>query len=181
MHRAANIGSNYQSRQWLADVGIDEVRSVSGLGTNTTFSRATRVTNCRATGGRRRRHRQPHRRRQQLVGGRLHRSFEQRRHRPCRPISPETPAGQDTTFTLNEAWSTPAGMRLSTSASIEAHQRRRHQWPGQDSTVLSLGAFGGGQSRQRARHRWQRALGSSGEGRAALSVGECLAELADCP
>ena len=28
---------NYQSRQWLADVGIDEVRSVSGLGTNTTF------------------------------------------------------------------------------------------------------------------------------------------------
>src|SRR5271165_6930219 len=28
---------NYQSRQWLADAGIDEVRSVSGLGTNTTF------------------------------------------------------------------------------------------------------------------------------------------------
>src|ERR1700694_5341166 len=28
---------NYQSRRWLADVGIDEVRSVSGLGTNTTF------------------------------------------------------------------------------------------------------------------------------------------------
>src|SRR5258708_3018011 len=28
---------NYQSRRWLADVGIDEVRSVSGLGTNATF------------------------------------------------------------------------------------------------------------------------------------------------
>src|SRR5450631_363601 len=28
---------NYQSRQWLADVGIDEVHSVSGLGGNTTF------------------------------------------------------------------------------------------------------------------------------------------------
>ncbi len=28
---------DYQSRQWIADVGIDEVRSVSGLGTNTTF------------------------------------------------------------------------------------------------------------------------------------------------
>src|SRR6202789_3269556 len=28
---------NYQSRQWLADLGIDEVRSVSGLGSDTTF------------------------------------------------------------------------------------------------------------------------------------------------
>src|SRR5208337_1868802 len=28
---------SYQNRQWLADAGIDEVRSVSGLGTNTTF------------------------------------------------------------------------------------------------------------------------------------------------
>ena len=28
---------DYQSRQWLADVGIDEVRSVSNLGTDTTF------------------------------------------------------------------------------------------------------------------------------------------------
>ena len=28
---------DYQSRQWITDVGIDEARSVSGLGTNTTF------------------------------------------------------------------------------------------------------------------------------------------------
>src|SRR5208283_3682411 len=27
----------YQSRQWLADAGVDEVRSVSGIGTNATF------------------------------------------------------------------------------------------------------------------------------------------------
>ena len=28
---------DYQSRQWLTDVGIDEVRSVDDLGSNTTF------------------------------------------------------------------------------------------------------------------------------------------------
>jgi hypothetical protein len=57
----------------------------------------------------------------------------------------QTPAGQDTTLTLNEAWSTPAGMRLSTSASVERISGAVTNGLAQDSTVLSLGAFGGGQ------------------------------------
>ena len=50
-------------------------------------------------------------------------------------------------LTLNQAWSTPAGMRLSTSASVERINGAVTNGPAADSTVLSLGAFGGGQFR----------------------------------
>ena len=41
---------DYQDRRWLADVGIDEVRSVSGLGRIPPSSPAIRATSCRAIG-----------------------------------------------------------------------------------------------------------------------------------
>jgi hypothetical protein len=137
---------NYQSRQWLADVGIDEVRSVSGLGTNTTFLTGdTRYQLSRdwGIGGAANVSRTDGGSSWSVQGfidhsngggtGRVQADFTQ------------TPVGQDTTFTLNEAWSTPAGMRLSTSASIERISGAVTNGLGQDSTVLSLGAFGGGQ------------------------------------
>ena len=137
---------NYQSRQWLADVGIDEVRSVSGLGTNTTFLTGdTRYQLSRdwGVGGAANVSRTDGGSSWSVQGfidhsnsggtGRVQADFTQ------------TPAGQDTTFTLNQAWSTPAGMRLSTSASIERISGAVTNGLGQDSTVLSLGAFGGGQ------------------------------------
>ncbi len=137
---------NYQSRQWLADVGIDEVRSVSGLGTNTTFLTGdTRyqlsrdwgvggVANVSRTDGGS----------SWSVEGFIDHSNSGGTGRVQADFT-QTPAGQDTTFTLNQAWSTPAGMRLSTSASIERISGAVTNGLGQDSTVLSLGAFGGGQ------------------------------------
>jgi hypothetical protein len=137
---------NYQSRQWLADVGIDEVQSVSGLGSNTTFltgdtryqvSRdwgiGTVANVSRSDGGTS----------WSLEGyvdhsnaggtGRMQADYAQ------------TVEGRDATITLNETWSTPVGFRLSTSTSIERISGAVTNEQLEDSTVLSLAAFGGGQ------------------------------------
>ena len=137
---------NYQSRQWLADVGIDEVRSVSGLGTNTTFVTGdTRYQMSRDLG---------------LGGvanishsdggtgwaleGYLDHSNAGGTGRAQADFA-ETPAGRDATLTLNETWSTPVGFRLSTGASVERISGAVINDFQQDSTVLSIAAFGGGQ------------------------------------
>jgi len=136
---------NYQSRQWLADVGIDEVRSVSGLGTNTTFVTGdTRYQMSRDWG----------------IGGVANISHSDRTgwslegyldHSNAGGTGraqadfAETPAGRDATLTLNETWSTPVGFRLSTGASIERISGTVINDFQQDSTVLSIAAFGGGQ------------------------------------
>ncbi len=137
---------NYQSRQLLADVGIDEVRSVSGLGSNTTFltgdlryqlSRdwgAGGVANASHSDGGTSWSLQGFVDHSNAGGtGRAQADFAQ------------TPVGQDTAFTLNQSWSTPIGTRLSTSASVERISGSLANGLGQDSTVLSLAAYGGGQ------------------------------------
>jgi hypothetical protein len=82
----------------------------------------------------------------------------------------ETPAGQDTTLTLNETWSTPVGFRLSTGAAIERISGAIVNDLQQDSTVLSLAAFGGGRFTGafgvEGNVRWARAV----QGRAAPGV-----------
>jgi hypothetical protein len=136
---------NYQSRRWLADVGIDEVRSVSGLGTNTTFVTGdTRYQMSRDWG----------------IGGVANISRADRTGwslegyvdhsnaggtgRAQADLA-ETPVGRDVTLTLNETWSTPVGFRLSTGASVERISGALVNDFQQDSTVLSIAAFGGGQ------------------------------------
>jgi hypothetical protein len=136
---------NYQSRQWLADVGIDEVRSVSGLGTNTTFLTGdTRyqlsrdwgiggVVNISHTDGGISWSTEGYVDHSNVGGtGRAQADFA------------ATPAGRDATLTLNETWSTPVGFRLSTSASLERISGAVINDLQQDSTVLSIAAFGGG-------------------------------------
>jgi hypothetical protein len=137
---------NYQSRQWLADVGVDEVLSVSGLGSNTTFltgdaryqmSRdwgAGGVSNIsRSDGGT-----------SWSVQGFIDHANDRGTGR-LQGTFTETPVGRDAMVTLNQAWSVPSGMRLSTSASVEKINGAVINGLAQDSTVLSLGAFGGGQ------------------------------------
>ncbi len=137
---------NYQSRQWLADVGIDEVRSVSGLGTNTTFVTGdTRyqmsrdwgiggVTNISHSDGGT----------GWSLEGYLDHSNAGGTGRAQADFA-ETPAGKDATLTLNETWSTPVGFRLSTGASVERISGTVINDFQQDSTVVSIAAFGGGQ------------------------------------
>jgi hypothetical protein len=137
---------NYQSRQWLADVGIDEVHSVSGLGTSTTFLTGdTRyqlsrdwgvggVANISRTDGGNSWSLESYVDHSNAGGtGRAQADYAQ------------TPAGRDTALTLNEMWSTPVAVRLSTSASVERISGAVTNGLQQDSTVLSLAAFGGGQ------------------------------------
>jgi hypothetical protein len=137
---------DYQSRQWIADVGIDEVRSVSGLGSNTTFltgdaryqlsrdwgmggvsnisrgddgtswSLGSYVDHVNAWGN-----------------GRAQADYA------------STPTGESTTLTLTQTWATPVGMRLSTSTFVERTDGSLVNGLTQDSTVLGISAFGGGQ------------------------------------
>ena len=137
---------NYQSRQWLADVGIDEVRSVSGLGGDTTFLTGdTRyqlsrdwglggVANLSRTDGGTSWSLEGYVDHANAAGtGRVQADFA------------ETTAGQDATVTLTQAWSAPVGMRLSTSTAVERISGAVTNGLEQDSTVLSIAAYGGGQ------------------------------------
>ncbi len=137
---------NYQSRQWLADVGVDEVRSVSGLGTNTTFLTGdTRYQLFRDWG----------------VGGVANVSHSDGGNGwslqgyvdhlnswgtgRAQADYADTPTGRDATVTLDQTWSAPTGIRLSTSASVERINGALINGLQQDSTVLGIAAYGGGQ------------------------------------
>jgi hypothetical protein len=137
---------DYQSRQWLADAGIDEVRSVSGLGTNTTFLTGdTRyqvsrdwgvggITNISRTDGGN----------SWSLGGYVDHLNAWGTGRAQADFA-STPDGQDSTLTLNQAWSMPVGIRLATSTYVERITGAVVNDLEQDSTVLGLAANGGGQ------------------------------------
>src|ERR1700678_1173279 len=137
---------NYQSRQWLADVGIDEVRSVSGLGSDTTFltgDTSYQLSRDWGTGGIANLSRTDRGTSWSLEGyvdhsnaagtGRVQADFA------------ETTAGQDATLTLNQTWSGPGGMRVGESSAVERISGAVTNGLEQDSTVLSIAAYGGGQ------------------------------------
>ena len=137
---------NYQSRQCSADVGVDAVHSVSGLGANTIFltgdsryqlSRdwgmggAANVSHSDGGTG-------------WSLEGFLDHANSTGTGRAQAQVA-ESPAGRDATLTLNEAWSTPVGMHLSTSASVERISGAVIDGLQQASTVLGIAAYGGGQ------------------------------------
>jgi hypothetical protein len=137
---------DYQSRQWLADVGIDEVRSVSNLGTDTTFLTGDaryQVSRDTGVGGVANISRTDGSNGWSLEGyvdqvnpfgtGRTQADFA------------STPNGRDSTLTLNQTWSTPVGLRLSTSTYVERITGAIINDLEQDSTVLGVAAAGGGQ------------------------------------
>jgi hypothetical protein len=136
----------YQSRQWLADAGVDEVRSVSGLGTNTTFLTGdTRYQIFRDWG----------------VGGVGNLSIADGGNSwslegyvdhanswgsgRAQANYAQTPTSTGTTLTLDQSWSMPTGIRFSTSVSAGRITGSPLNGLDQDSTVLGLAAYGGGQ------------------------------------
>jgi hypothetical protein len=136
----------YLSRQWLADVGIDEVRSVSGSGANTTFvtgdaryqmSRDWGVGSlaniARTDGGT-----------NWSLGGYLDHVNAWGTGRVQADLA-EVESGRDITLALNQNWATPAGMRLSTSTTVERISGAIVNGVVEDSTILGVAAFGGGQ------------------------------------
>jgi hypothetical protein len=137
---------DYQSRQWMTDVGIDEARSVSGQGANTTFltgdaryqvSRDWGVGGVadasRSDGGN-----------SWSLGGYIDHVNGWGTNRTQGDYA-RTPTGQDSTLTLSQTWTMPVGTRLSTSAYVERVNGAVINGLLQDSTLLGLAAFGGGQ------------------------------------
>jgi hypothetical protein len=137
---------NFLSRQWQTAAGIDEVRSVSGLGTSSTFLTAdTRYQIFHNWG----------------VGGVANASISNGGNSwslegyvdhlnawgtgRAQADYAETPNGQGTTLTLDQTWSTSPGIQLSTSGSIARITGAPLNGIDQDSTVLGIAAYGGGQ------------------------------------
>ncbi|MBS0375229.1 MAG: hypothetical protein JSR73_11665 [Proteobacteria bacterium] len=161
----------YQSRQWLADVGIDAVRSVSGLGANTTFLTSDAryqlsrdwgvggVANLSHTGGGASWSAEGYVDHANRFGtGRV------------QADTAHTPTGSEVSLALDQAWSTLQGFRLNTTLSLERIQGALIDDAPQSSTVLGLAVNGGGQLTNglslEANVRWSSAV----EGRAAPGV-----------
>jgi hypothetical protein len=157
---------DYQSRQWQADAGIDEVRSVSGLGSDTTFLTGDAryqmsrdwgigsVANISRTEGANGWSLEGYLDHLNGFGtGRAQADFA------------STPNGRDTTLTLNQAWSTSVGLRLSTSGYIERINGAVVNDLNEDSTLVGLAAAGGGQFTTRlgveGNVQWARAVQGS--------------------
>jgi hypothetical protein len=137
---------DYQSRQWMTDVGIDEARSVSGQGANTTFLTGDAryqvsrdwgmggvADASRSDGGN-----------SWSLGGYIDHVNGWGTNRTQGDYA-KTPTGQDSTLTLSQTWTMPVGTRLSTSAYVERVNGAVINGLLQDSTILGLAGFGGGQ------------------------------------
>jgi hypothetical protein len=136
---------NYQSRRWIADFGVDEVRSVSGLGPQTTFFNSDAryqlsrdigiggVANLRYTPGNT----------AWSLEGYLDNlnSLGSTRVQLDYATDPQT---QDATVTLQQNWEMRQGTRLATSVAVDRLQSTAIPGYPQDTTVLRLAAYGGG-------------------------------------
>ena len=136
----------YQSRQWLANVGVDEVHSISGLGGDTTFvtsdaryqfSRdvgAGAVANLSHTSG--------------GTSGSLQGYVDHQDGWGTTRVQAAYatgPSARDAAITVDQAWKTPSGLRLATSAGLERADSPDGTGVDQGSTLLNIAANGGGQ------------------------------------
>jgi hypothetical protein len=136
---------DYQSRRWLADFDVDEVSSVSGNGSNTTFLTGNAryqlsrdagiggVVNVRRSGGDK----------AWSAEGYVDNvnSYGTGRGQLDYATDPQT---QDATVTLQQTWNMPAGERLAASAAIDKIRSGTAANLQQDSTVVRLAVYGGG-------------------------------------
>jgi hypothetical protein len=136
----------YQGPRWMTDVGIDEVHSVSGLGSNITFLTGDThyqlsrdwgvgsIANVSRNDGGTAWSLEGYVDHPNLWGtGRVQADFARNQ------------MGQDVRLTLNQAWTAPTGIRFSTSTSVERISGVTINGGQQDSTLLGLNAVGGGQ------------------------------------
>jgi hypothetical protein len=137
---------DYQSRQWMFDAGIDEVHTVSDLGSNITFLTGdTRyqmsrdwgvggVANISRTDGGTNWSLEGYVDHANAYGtGRAQADYAQ------------TQEGEDAMLTLDQTWSNSTAVRLSTSTSVERISGAGINGLTQDATLLGLAAYGGGQ------------------------------------
>ena len=154
---------DYQSRQWITDVGLDEVRSVDHLGNDTTFLTGDaryQILRDWGVGGVGNVSRSDGGTAWSLEGYLDHQNALGTGREQADYAS--TPTGRDISLGLQQTWAMPAGMRLATGASVERIDGARVNDYVQDSTVLALSAYGGG--------RFTARLGAEGNVRWATTV-----------
>ena len=140
---------DYQSRRWVANFGVDEVLPVSGQGVSSTFLNGNaryqldRDTGIGAVsnlllshdGG-------------SQTGWSLEGFFDQANSwgtgRAQLGYATSTQA-QDLSATVQQSWKMPTGMRLATSVAVDSgHTAPTAGLPAEDTTVVRLAVYGGG-------------------------------------
>ena len=136
----------YQNRRWLADFGLDAVRSVSGHGGNTSYLTADSryqlwrdwgvgaATNVSRTNG--------------GTSGSLEGFVDHTNAWGIGSLRGKTanaPGVRDSGMTASETWATPPGMHLSTLISIDRSSSDLLNASQQSNTALTLSVAGGGQ------------------------------------
>jgi hypothetical protein len=137
--------ADYQSRRWNSDFGVDEVKSVSGNGSDTTFVNAdaryqlTRdtgvgaVANVRHGGGDTAWSLEGYLDKANVLGtGRAQLDYA---------TDSQT---KEATLTVQQSWTMSAGRRLSTTAAVDRIKDSSILMTSQDATVLRLAVYGGG-------------------------------------
>jgi hypothetical protein len=136
----------YQTRQWLTDIGVDEVRSVSGMSADTTFLTGDAryqlsrdwgigtVGNLSRTDGAD----------SWSVEGYVDHVNRWGMGRVQADYA-DTTTGRSATLTLNQNWSSSVDLRLSTSAYVQHVSGALYTDVQQTSTVLGIAASGGAQ------------------------------------
>jgi hypothetical protein len=137
--------ADYQSRRWNADIGVDEVKSVSGYGSDTTFINTdaryqlTRdtgvggVANLRTGSGNT----------AWSLEGYLDQVNALGTGRAQLDYATDSQT-KDTTLTLQQSWSLRTGRRLSTTAAVDRIENDSIATQTQNATVLRLAVYGGG-------------------------------------
>jgi hypothetical protein len=154
---------DYQSRQWITDIGIDEVRSVDDLGNNTTFVTGDaryQILRDWGVGGVANVSRSDGGTGWSLEGYMDHGNALGMERTQADYAS--TPTGRDIAASLQQTWTMPAAARLSTGVSLERIDGAQVNDYVQDSTILTLSAYGGG--------RFTARLGAEGNVRWATTV-----------
>jgi hypothetical protein len=154
---------DYQSRQWLLDAGIDEVRSVSGRGTDSTFLTGdTRYQALRdwGIGGVANAIRSDKGDSGSLEGYLDH--IDRWGTSRAQIDVAHSPSGQDSTLTLQQALSTLTGLHLNAAISIERIAAAVAAANQGDSTAVRATLYGGGQVTTRvaleSNVQWARAI-----------------------
>lgn len=157
---------DYQDRRWIADAGLDEVHSVSGLGSDVTFITGDaryQLSHDWGVGGAANISRSDGGTGWSLQGyvdhlnkwgsGRVQVDYA------------DAATGTDQLLTLEQTWNMPVGTHLSTAITAERISDTLVEGIVQDSTVLGLNLFGGGEITARlgaeANVRWAAAISGS--------------------
>jgi hypothetical protein len=140
---------DYQSRRWVANFGVDEVLPVSGQGVSSTFLNGnTRYQLDRDTGvGAVSNVLVSHDGSSQTTWS-LEGYLDQANSRGIGRVQlgyATSTQAEDLSATLQQSWTMPTGIRLATSAAVDTgHVAPIAGLPAQDTTVVRLAAYGGG-------------------------------------